>query len=163
MHKLFAGAGMPERRAARHTHARHCYLHHGLEVPTAVPRRVLVLSQNIENSRVIEDATQPWMFETVVCSSLEESRRLLDREDFVLVFCEDGFEGGAYRDLLSQSQRPRRVPVVIMISGADRDAVFQDAMALGAFGVVGVPCSRKDVQWMVIRATHQGQSRRSAR
>jgi DNA-binding NtrC family response regulator len=103
------------------------------------------------------------MFETVVCSSLQESRQLLEREDFALVFCEDRFEDGAYRDLLTQAQRPRRVPVVVMISTADPDAIFQDAMALGALGVVPVPCSRKDVQWMVIRATQQGQARRSAR
>ena len=116
----------------------------------------------MENNRIIQDATQPWMFDTVVCASVEESTRLLEREDFALVLCEDRFGGGAFRNLLSQSQRPRKVPVVIMISDANPDAIFQEAMTLGAFGVLAIPCSRKDVQWMVVRATQQGQARRSA-
>ena len=116
----------------------------------------------MENNRVIQDATQTWMFDTVVCSSLEESTRLLDREDFALVLCEDRFASGAYRNLLTQSPRPRKVPIVIMISDAEPEAVFHEAMALGAFGVLAIPCSRKDVQWMVIRATQHGQARRSA-
>ncbi|MGA8154011.1 MAG: hypothetical protein WB952_23880 [Terriglobales bacterium] len=106
-------------------------------------------------SRVVEEATQPWIFETVVCSSIRESGELLDKKDFAIVFCGERCADGTYRDLLSVA-RPRRVPVVVMISDGDQDFVFREAMTLGAFGVLASPGSRQDVQWMVIRATHKG-------
>jgi DNA-binding NtrC family response regulator len=134
-----------------------------MEAPTAVPRRVLALCHNVELRRVIEEATQPWMFETVVSASLQESIELLENEEFAVVFCEDKFEGGAYPKLLSEARRPRKVPVVVMISDVNQDVVFEEAMEMGAFGVMAVPCSRKDVQWLVIRATQHSQARRGSR
>jgi len=105
---------------------------------------------------VIEAATQPWMFETMVCSSLEDASGALDEHEFAVVFCEERCGEGTYRDLLSLA-RARKVPVVLMISDPSREAAVQEAMTLGTFGVITDPCSRKDVQWMVIRAT-QGKS-----
>lgn len=133
------------------------------EVSTAIVRRVLVVSRNAENGRVIAQAIQPWMFETVVCSSLQESKELLERKDFALIFCEDR-EEGAYRNLLSGVRGNRKTPpVVVMISDSNQEFVFREAMALGALGVVTSPCSTKDVQWMVIRAAENGSAgRRSA-
>src|SRR5271165_5749400 len=121
---------------------------------TGVPRRVLVVCQDAAVSRVIEQATQPWMFETVVCSSPRESMEILEKEEFALVFCEERFEGGTYRDLLFGAP-PRNAPVVVMISDKDPDLVFREAMSLGALGVLSSPCSRTDVQWMLIRATQK--------
>ena len=125
-----------------------------MAAPTAITRRVLVVCRDVDVARVIEEATQPWMFETEVRSSLRESRDLVEKRDFALIFCEECCEDGTYQDLLSTG-RSRKVPVVVMISDADQDFVFREAMALGAFGVVARPCSRKDVQWMVIRATQK--------
>jgi DNA-binding NtrC family response regulator len=117
----------------------------------------MVVGRDRELGRVIAEATQPWMFETVVCSSCWESLDLLDGEDFALIFCEERWEGGTYRDLLS-AMGSRKAPVVVMISGENRDLVFREAMELGAFDVAANPCSRQDAQWMVIRATqkHRG-------
>ena len=128
---------------------------------TAMTRRVLVVCQDAGNSRVIEEATRSWMFETVACTSIQESRNLLDKQDFALIFCEERGADGTYRDLLSVA-RTRRVPVAVMISDTNQDFVFREAMALGAFDVVASPCSRKDVQWMVIRATQKESVSRSS-
>jgi DNA-binding NtrC family response regulator len=96
------------------------------------------------------------MFETVVCSSLRESEALLGEKDFGVIFCEDRFADGAYPELLSVIGRSHKIPIVVMISNVEEDSVFREAMALGAFGVVPKPCSTKDAQWMVIRATQGG-------
>lgn len=88
-----------------------------------------------------------------MCASLQESRDVLRDESFAAVFCEDCFEGGTYRDFLALAQRPRKVPVVVMVSESTQHLALKDAMALGAFDVIPNPCSKKDVQWMVIRAT----------
>jgi DNA-binding NtrC family response regulator len=122
-------------------------------VHTTITRRVLVLCPDAANSQVIEYAIRPWMFETVVCSSLRESKDLLTRQDFGVAFCEDRFEDGTYPDLLSIVRSSYRVPVVVMISDLHQDGTFREAMKLGAFGVIASPCLTKDVQWMVIQAT----------
>lgn len=128
---------------------------------TAFTRRILVVCRDTASSRVIEEATQPWMFETVACSSIQESKNILDEQDFVLIFCEERGADGTYRDLLSMT-RARKVPVAVMLSDTNQDLVFREAMALGAFGVVGSPCTRKDVQWMVVRATQRESVNRSS-
>lgn len=118
-----------------------------------------MVCRDAEVSRVIEEATQSWMFETVVCSSSQESLNLLQKKDFALIFCEEHCRDGTYHDLLAVALS-RKAPVVVMISDTNQDGVFREAMALGAFGVVANPCTRKDVQWMVIRATQKDSASR---
>jgi DNA-binding NtrC family response regulator len=93
------------------------------------------------------------MFETVVCSSLREAADLLAQKDFALIFSEERFDDGGYPQLLSFLRGSHKVPVVVMISDVDKDSVFREAMAWGAFTVVASPCSTKDVQWLVVQAT----------
>jgi DNA-binding NtrC family response regulator len=120
---------------------------------TAITRRVLVIGSDTANSQVIEGAIRPWMFETIVCSSMREAQYLLAQSHFALIISEERFADGTYSELLSSVQGSYKVPIVVMISDVDGDSVFREAMALGAFGVVASPCSAKDVQWMVIQAT----------
>jgi|HubBroStandDraft_2_1064218.scaffolds.fasta_scaffold10434_6 DNA-binding NtrC family response regulator len=120
-----------------------------------ITRRVLVLSSDAANSRVIEEATRAWMFETIVCSTLEKVKSLLAERDVAVIFCDERFEDGTYSDLLSVVQRSYSLAVVVMISDVDQDSVFREAMASGALGVVASPCSIQDAQWMVIRATER--------
>jgi DNA-binding NtrC family response regulator len=117
-----------------------------------ITRRVLVLSSDAAVSRVIEEATRAWMFETVVCSSLQQVKNLLAEKEVALVFCDERFDDGTYSDLLSLIPRSHGPAAVVMISGTEPDSVFREAMALGALGVVASPCSIHDAQWMVIRA-----------
>ena len=132
-----------------------------MEDLTSIPRRVLVLCRDPEASRVIEEATRPWMFETVACTSARESMRLLEQEDFALVFCAERYADGTYREMLANAPT-HKAPVVIMVSEQDPDVVFREAMSLGALGVVSSPCSKADVQWMVIRATQRGPASRAS-
>ncbi|HXC42952.1 MAG TPA: response regulator [Candidatus Dormibacteraeota bacterium] len=120
-----------------------------------ITRRALVLSSNAANSRVIEEATRAWMFETIDCSSLEQVKGFLAEKDVAVIFCDERFEDGTYSDLLSVVQRSYSSAVVVMISAVDQDSVFREAVASGALGVVASPCSIQDVQWMVIRATER--------
>jgi DNA-binding NtrC family response regulator len=119
----------------------------------SITRRVLVLCSDAANSRVIEAAIRPWMFETVVCSSLREATDILAQKDFAFIFSEERFDDGTYSHLLSFLQGSYKLPVVVMISDANEDSVFREAMTVGAFAVMATPCSTKDVQWMVIQAT----------
>src|SRR5258708_26551385 len=123
-------------------------------------RRIMVVCRDQGVSHVVEEATRNWMFETVACSSYGESLGLLDYQDFALGFCEEQCGDGTYRDLLPKA-RSRQAPVVVMISDGNQGTVFPEAMALGAFDVVTNPCSQRDVQWMVIRATRKESASRA--
>jgi len=115
-------------------------------------RRVLAVCCDAESCQAIEDAVQPWRFETVACPSFQESINLLEREDFTLVFYEDGCSDQTYRDLQAML-RSSKAPVIVMTPLDDPKSVFREAISLGALDVLPSPCSKRDVQWMVIRAT----------
>jgi DNA-binding NtrC family response regulator len=135
-----------------------------MQAHSAITRRILVVCPKAADSQVlvIQEATRAWMFDTVARSSVKEAEELLKERDFDIIFCEERFNAEGYADVLSMVGRRYKVPVVVMISDADHGSVFREAMALGAFGVVPSPCSAKDVQWMVIRATRRGTSSKSA-
>lgn len=124
-----------------------------------VPRRVLVVSGDAANSQRIADAIRAWTFETVTCTSLRESRNLLQKREFALIFCEDRIADGAYTDLLPISQDSDKTPVVVMTRDGSEDNAFREATHSGAWDVLPIPFSRNDVQWMVIHATRSKASR----
>jgi DNA-binding NtrC family response regulator len=117
-------------------------------VVTAVNRQVLVVSSEAANRRAIEEVTRAWMIDAIVCSSLQESRAVLSKQGVAAVFCEDRLTDGTYRDLLPIVPK---VPVIVMISDGKDESADREAIALGALDVIGSPCSRQDVQWMIIR------------
>jgi DNA-binding NtrC family response regulator len=117
-------------------------------VGRVVKKLVLIVCSDAENSRVIEEAASGWMLESIVCSSLQEFRALPSKPEVAVIFCEERLHDGTYRDLLSIAE----APVVVMISNVSNSGAHRDAIELGALDVVASPCSRNDVQWMVIRA-----------
>ena len=115
---------------------------------------MLVISSDVGNSRVIEEVSNSWMLESVVCPSLTEAKSLLGMQGFGVIFCQDQLQDGTYRELLSAVRHPAcRTRVVVLISDGDKNRTCRDAMELGAFDVVPSPCAKKDVQWVIIRAT----------
>jgi CheY-like chemotaxis protein len=134
-----------------------------MEAPTSTARRILVLTQNPENVRIIQEATLSWMFEIVVCATAAESRELLSKQEFALAFCEHRFEGNSYAELVSILPPLRRMPVFVMISEANRDRISSDAMTAGAIGVLAVPFSKQDAQWAIIQGVQSTSSRRRVR
>lgn len=125
-----------------------------MEASKAITRRVLVIGRNLENRKVIHDALRQWNFEIVGSSSLLESADLLNRHEYALAFCEQQGEDSAFRDFLSRARRSR-VPVVVLTATSGEQETLQQALALGASDVLPSPCSKQDVQWMVIWATQQ--------
>jgi DNA-binding NtrC family response regulator len=116
-------------------------------------KRILIVCLDVANRQVIENAIGGWMLETIACLSLNESRVVLAKQEVDVIFCEDCFEGGTYRDLLDiVRHRTRRVPVVLIVSEMKREALYPEAIGLGVFDALASPCSKKDVQWMTIQA-----------
>lgn len=88
---------------------------------------------------------------------------MIARPDVALTFCDDYLPDGSYRDLLDALPRmTRRVPLVVVMSGEDRDRTHRDAIEHGAFDVIASPCSKQDVQWIVIRTMDVAQLPRTS-
>jgi len=103
------------------------------------------------------------MLETLICPSVQGARTVAVRPDIAVVFCDDVLPDGSYRELLAALPRmTRKVPVVVVMSGADRDRTYREAMEEGAFDVIPSPCSKQDVQWVVIRAMDLAQMPRTS-
>jgi DNA-binding NtrC family response regulator len=112
---------------------------------------------------VIEEAMQGYMLETIHCSTVQDARTEMVKHDIALVLCEDSRQQGKYQDLLAVIPRGgRRVPIVVVMSEENLDQTYREAMEKGAFDVIASPCSKQDVQWVVIRAMDLGQLPRTS-
>jgi DNA-binding NtrC family response regulator len=115
---------------------------------------VLIVSSEGATIRVIEEVTTRWMLERVACSSLQSATSLIVRQGFGLIFCEDRLRDGTYRDLLSAIVHSgRKARMVVLIPDAQGNDARREGLELGAFDVISTPCSKRDVQWVIIRAT----------
>ena len=109
----------------------------------------------------MEEVIRGCMLESLICPSAQSAQTVITRPDIALVFCDDVLPDGSYHDLLAVLPRTtRRVPLVVVMSGEDRDRTYREAMEQGAFDVIASPCSKQDVQWVVIRAMDLTQSPR---
>jgi DNA-binding NtrC family response regulator len=114
---------------------------------------VLIVCSDPTDSQVIEEVTRGCMLEGIICPSLAEARAAITKPGVALVFCDDVWGQGSYRDLLNLLPKAgRRVPLVVVMSEENRDQTYRDAMEQGAFDVIASPCTKQDVQWVVIRA-----------
>lgn len=118
----------------------------------AIKKRILIISDG-SSSEVIQEATKNWpVLETIVCSSVREARSHLVDSDVHLIFCNNCMLDGSYLDLLELLRSlARDVPVILIVPVEDHDFEHRKAWAQGVFDIVASPCSRQDVQWMIIR------------
>ena len=124
---------------------------------------VLIACSDPANSRVIEEVIRSCMLESLICPSAQSAQAAVARPDIALIFCDDVLPDGSYRDLLALLPRTtRKVPLVVVLSGENRDRTYREAMEQGAFDVIVSPCSKQDVQWVVIRAMDLAQLARTS-
>lgn len=117
-----------------------------------VPWEVMVLSAQFEDRRSLAHILASQEVEPLCCSTLREALETLRKESVGLVFCDKSLPDGTYRDLLTAARGLKtRVRVVVTSHQADWDE-YLEAMRLGAFDVIAVPCRPTDVEWMVIQA-----------
>ncbi|MGA2695525.1 MAG: hypothetical protein ABSE92_05665 [Terriglobales bacterium] len=116
-------------------------------------KRILILCPDGSSTQVIQEATRNWpVLETIVCPSVQEARSHLADSDIHLIFCQDCLRDGSYRDLLELLKSlTRDVPVILVVPAEDRDFALREAWANGVFDIVASPCTRQDIQWMIIR------------
>jgi DNA-binding NtrC family response regulator len=104
---------------------------------------------------MLTDVLGFWGVEGIIVSTISEARRILLEHPIGLVFCESHLPDGGFTDLLDTAASktfPLRL-VAIIHDGNE----YANAIRLGAFEAIVVPCQRSDIQWVIIQATHAEQ------
>jgi two-component system response regulator PilR (NtrC family) len=124
-----------------------------------VPWEILILSGELEDRQALSHILEAQDLEPISASTLREGIGILRNETVGLVFCDKTLPDGTYRDLLGASRTlKRKVHIVVTSRHADWDE-YLEAMRLGAFDVIAVPCRPTDVEWMVIQAIRDERTR----
>jgi DNA-binding NtrC family response regulator len=105
---------------------------------------------SIENRQAIESAVTEWSLEICWCLTLQQARRGLRRGNHALVLCEAELPDGTYRDVMKLLKRKLDQVRVIVLSPSED--CYSQVIEMGAFDVVASPCTRTDVQWMIMQA-----------
>lgn len=116
-----------------------------------------------ENRQVVESAIVEWSLEVCWCSTLQEARRGLRRGKHALVLCETELPDGTYQDVM-KLLRPRLDQIsVIVLSDSHSENCYSQAIEMGAFDVISAPCSRTDVQWIIMQAVQSHSAQQTVR
>ena len=107
-----------------------------------------------ENRDLLHNALAHWSLKIGWCPSLSEARRALRSRKHSLVLCEAQLPDGSYRDVCEVLGPRIKNTRLIIVTMADLETCYSEAIALGAFDVMLAPCSRTDLQWMLMRAIH---------
>ena len=111
---------------------------------------VLVVGSDPECRRTLTDVLGLWGMGVSFVSTIAEARKILLEQPVTLVFCESDLPDGSLTDLVDATASKRRpVRLVAILHNADD---YADAIRVGAFEAVLVPCRRPDVQWAIIKA-----------
>jgi DNA-binding NtrC family response regulator len=127
------------------------------------PWDILVVSARLENKKALLRILQGLPVSAFTASTVQQAHEVLSTHSIRLVFCEENFAHGSYRDLLAAVRTPQtRTPFVLMLSSGEWEE-YLEAMSLGATEVLRCPLQPTDVELTLIRVAreHEGQSDRS--
>ena len=97
--------------------------------------------------------------------SIKQACKALERENVLLIFCENRLIDGTYEDLLTAAKSVRS-QARIVVTGLEADQFdslgYSKARELGAFDVLRKSYGIKDLEWVVICAIRDEQGVRSS-
>ena len=112
---------------------------------------VLVVGSDPECRRTLTDVLGLWGMGVSFVSTIADARKILLEQPITLVFCESDLPDGGLTDLVGAAASKRSPVRLVAILHNAND--YADAIRVGAFEAVLVPCRRPDVQWAIIKAT----------
>jgi DNA-binding NtrC family response regulator len=86
------------------------------------------------------------------CSTLSQAEEVLSSHKINLVFCDEHFSDGSFRDLLQTIQGCISKPQIAVILHLGDLAEYKEALQEGVFEVISSPFHPTDVELAVIRA-----------
>jgi DNA-binding NtrC family response regulator len=119
------------------------------------PWDILVVSARLENKKALLRILQGLSVSAFTASTLEQAHEVLSARSIRLIFCEENFADGSYRDLLSAVHTPQtRTPLVLMLSTGEWEE-YLEAMSLGATEALRCPLQPTDVELTLIRVARE--------
>jgi DNA-binding NtrC family response regulator len=116
---------------------------------------VLVVGSDPECRRTLGNVFGQWGVEGIFVSTISDARKILLEQSIGLVFCESHLPDGGFTDLLDAAAS-KTFPVRLVAILHDGNE-YANAIRLGAFEAILVPCQRSDIQWAIIQARHAEQ------
>ena len=116
------------------------------------PPQVLVVFSDSHHRDALATLLAHCGLRPILSRSVSEARTILARQAICLIFCDARLADGTFRDILAEVERAcARVPVVVASHLADWDH-YLEAMHLGVFDYITLPCRRVEVEWVVSKA-----------
>lgn len=113
---------------------------------------ILVVSARLENRRSLLRVLEGLPVNSFTASTIQQAHELLSSHTIRLIFCEEHFADGSYRDLLAAVQSsPTRALLVLMLCTGEWQE-YLEALSLGATEVLRCPLQPTDVELVLIRA-----------
>jgi DNA-binding NtrC family response regulator len=126
---------------------------------------ILVVSARLENKRALLRILQGLPVSAFTASTVQQAHEVLSTHSIRVIFCEENFADGSYRDLLATGRTLQiRTPLVLMLSTGEWEE-YLEAMSLGATEALRCPLEPTDVELTLIRIArqHEGQTDRPVR
>jgi len=122
---------------------------------------VLVASSDVENRRAVTKMLVNQGFDPVSASTVKQCRRMLEKQQVALIFCERQLTDGNYQDILKCAigDSPKKKARVILMSGLMKPEEYYQARQSGVFDIIGLPCRPTNVEWAIILAKRDERNR----
>jgi len=120
---------------------------------------ILVVSARLENKRALLRILQGLPVSAFTASTVQQAHEVLSTHCIRVIFCEENFADGSYRDLLAALPTPQtRTPLVLMLSTGEWEE-YLEAMSLGATEALRCPLQPTDVELTLIRVAREHEAR----
>jgi len=113
---------------------------------------ILIVGAEREKWEGIIQAARKFNLRETHCRGLREAVRLLAREDFSVVFCNDTLPDGDFQALLRESGKSTAsAPVIVLSRLGDWDS-YLDALGAGAFDYIAYPLDTNEAERILCAA-----------
>ena len=112
---------------------------------------ILVACSDLELRRSISTILGSLGFDPICASRVSQCRELIHSKSIGLIFCDQYFDDGDYRDIAKACRSAQGFCCLVAIVPAHGTGDEQ-AMRQEVFGIVRVPLRPTGIEWMVMRA-----------
>jgi DNA-binding NtrC family response regulator len=114
-------------------------------------RSIVTLSGRPEIGEALTKALQGASIDVTHCSTLAETQEILIKKEVELLFCDEDFPGGSFRDVLKQESERHHPPNIAVVLEGGEWPEYLEALLLGAFGVCPRPRNMNELELCITR------------
>jgi len=116
---------------------------------------LMVVCSRLENRRALLRILDGLPVDIFTAASIKQAHEVLAGREVRLIFCEEHFTDGSYRDLLRTIRSEHPAPRMVLMLCTGEWEEYLEAMRLGVTDVVRCPLQPTDVELALIRAARE--------